>query len=446
MVSKQELMKKDEAHWFHPLGMPAEASHFIFTKGEGVYLWDIDGNKYMNLSSGGVHCCNLGHSHPKLVEAATEQIKEFSYYSAGAPVASNIPAIEYCSALAEVLPTGIDHVYLTVTGSESTESCIQIAQAYWESVGELGKYKVICLDRAYHGATQLSRSMTGAHVGLSCYSRRSPEVVKMPNFVPGENVFKNGEDNARYLEQVIQQEGADTISCVFAEVAQGNGGVVWPYDEWWPIVREICSKHNILLIADEVQTGFCRTGKFWGLDHYGVIPDMVSMAKGINGGILPFGAVGFSNKIFDALVKSNKKLMSYTTADGNAVLCATALAALKLYKDGMAERVAKLGVQLSKRLNEFTKLPVVDAPMGKGLYQSFKIALNKTTGSPYNAEATTAAREKLDGDCLKQGIMLTYCDGYPHRQPIVPPFIITEEELDHALDVVYSILKEIKPV
>jgi len=447
MVSKQELIKKDEAHWFHPLGTAAESPHFIFTKGEGVYLWDIDGNKYMDLSSGGVHLCNLGHSHPKLIEAATEQMKEFSYYSAGAPVASNIPAIEYCHALAEVLPAGIDHVFLTCTGTESTESCIQIARAYWESVGELGKYKIICLDRAYHGGSQLARSMTGAHIGLSCYSRRNPEVVKMPNFVTGiENCFKTVEENARYLEQVIQQEGADTISCLMAEVAQGNGGVVWPGDEWWPITREICTKHNILLIADEVQTGFCRTGKFWGVDHYGVVPDMVSMAKGINSGILPFGAVGFSNKIFDALAKSNKRLMSYTTSDGNAVVVATALAALKLYNDGMAERVAKLGTQLSKRLNEFTKLPVVDAPMGKGLYQSFLISLNKTTGSPYNAEATTAAREYLSSGCLKQGIMLTYCDGYPHRQPIVPPFIITEEELDHALDVIYSVLKEIRPV
>jgi len=231
-----------------------------------------------------------------------------------------------------------------------------------------------------------------------------------------------------------------------AEVAQGNGGVVWPGDEWWPITREICSKHNILLIADEVQTGFCRTGKFWGLEHYGVVPDMVSMAKGINSGILPFGAVGFSNKIFDALAESNKMLMSYTTSDGNAVVAATAMAALKIYKEEkMADRVAKLGAQLSKRLNEFTKLPVVDAPMGKGLYQSFLISLNKTTGSPYNAEATTAAREYLSSGCLKQGVMLTYCDGYPHRQPIVPPFVITEEELDHALDVIYSVLKEIKP-
>jgi len=448
MVSKQELIKKDEAHWFHPLGTAAESPHFIFTKGEGVYLWDIDGNKYMDLSSGGVHLCNLGHNHPKLIEAATKQMNEFWHYSAGAPVASNIPAIEYCHALAEVLPTGIDHVLLTCTGTESTESCIQIARAYWESVGELGKYKIICMDRAYHGASQLARSMTGAHIGLSCYSRRNPEVVKMPNFVTGiENCFKTVEENARYLEQVIQQEGADTISCLMAEVAQGNGGVVWPGDEWWPITREICTKHNILLIADEVQTGFCRTGKFWGVDHYGVVPDMVSMAKGINSGILPFGAVGFSNKIFDALAKSNKRLMSYTTSDGNAVVAATALAALKIYKEEkMADRVAKLGAQLSKRLNEFTKLPVVDAPMGKGLYQSFLISLNKTTGSPYNAEATTAAREKLNAECLKQGVMLTYCDGYPHRQPIVPPFIITEEELDHALDVIYSVLKEIKPV
>jgi 4-aminobutyrate aminotransferase-like enzyme len=112
----------------------------------------------------------------------------------------------------------------------------------------------------------------------------------------------------------------------------------------------------------------------------------------------------------------------------------------------MADRVAKLGALLSKRLNEFTKLPVVDAPMGKGLYQSFLISLNKTTGKPYNAAATVAAREKLTAECLKQGLMLTYCDGYPHRQPIVPPFIITEEQLNHGLDIIYSVLKDIKPV
>ena len=454
MATKAELIKKDLAHAVHPFGVMGGEVGFIWDKGKGVYIQDIDGNKYMDMTAGGVHCANLGHAPQVLIDAVNEQMQKITYFSAGAPNAATEASIEYCTELAEVLPGDLNHVYLTCSGSESTEVATQLARYYWDSVGQPDKYKVIAIDRAYHGGTLLSRGLTGSHIGMGCFGRRPPEVIKMPNYDPWSSFFKTGEDAANFLEQVIQQEGEETISCMIAEVALGNGGVFWPPDVWWPTVREITKKHNILLIADEVQTGFCRSGKFWGLDHYNVVPDILDMAKGINSGFLPFGAVGVKDKIVDAFPKG-QPFKAYTTSDANAAVVASARAALKAYKEqNMMDRVAKLGKHLHDRLvNEFLPLPCVDdiSPgpedtEGKGLYQSFAIELNKTTGNPYDADATGKARDFLAAKALEKGVLLGTCDGYPRRQPIVPPFIITEEELDKALDVTLSILKELKPV
>jgi len=253
---------------------------------------------------------------------------------------------------------------------------------------------------------------------------------------------------AKFLESVIEQEGEDTISCMIAEVALGNGGVYWAPDGWWQKVREITKEHNILLIADEVQTGFCRSGKFWGVDHFNVVPDMLNMGKGINSGFLPCGAVGVSDKIVNAFPKG-QPFKGYVTQDANALVVASARAALKAYREPKTvDRTAKLGAHLSKRFaDEFQPLPCVDiSGLGKGLYQSFAIKLNKTTGKPYDVAATAKARDFLAGKALEKGILLGTCDGYPRREPIVPPFIITEAELDQALDVTLSLMKEIKPV
>ncbi len=450
MVSKQELIKKDLAHVIHPFGIMGAEPKFIFTKGDGIYIQDIDGNKYMEMTSGGVHLCNLGHSPKALIDALDEQMHKLAFFSAGAPNATTGQYIEYCTELAEVLPGDLNHVYLTCSGSETTEVSTEIARHYWDSVGQPEKYKIIAINRSYHGGTLLSRSLTGSQVGMGCFGRRVPEVVKTLGFYcpecPEPFVYPDADIATKMIENTIIAEGADTISCLIAEVALGNGGVYWAPDGWWQKVREITKKYNILLIADEVQTGFCRSGKFWGVDHYNVVPDILNMGKGINSGFLPGGAVGVSDRIVDAFPKG-QPFKGYVTQDANALVVASGRAALKVYRDGMADRVAKLGAHLSDRLNkEFLPLPVVDNISGKGLFQSFEIVLNKTTGNPCDLAATAKARDFLAGEALKRGVLLGTCDGYPRRQPIVPPFIITEAELDQALDVTYSVLKEIKPV
>jgi len=451
MATKAELIRKDLAHAIHPFGVMGGEPKFIWERGKGVYIQDIDGNKYLDTTAGGVHCAHLGHAPQELIDAVNEQMQKMAYFSAGAPNAATEVYIEYCTELAEVLPGDLNHVYLTCTGSEATEVATQVARYYWDLVGQPGKYKIIALHRAYHGGTLLSRGLTGSHIGMGCFGRRPPEVVKAPNYYCQECAFGLKYPDcdmacAKYIESVIIHEGPETVSGMIAEVALGNGGVIWPPDEWWPMVREITKKYDVLLMADEVQTGFCRTGKFWGVDHYNVVPDIVTMAKGINSGFLPFGAVGVSDKIVNAFPKG-QPFKAYTTSDANALCVASARAALKAYKDGMADRVAKLGAHLSERYkNEFQPLPVVDSISAKGLYTSFAIALNKTTGKPYDPEATAKARDFLVAKALDKGVLLGACDGYPRRQPIVPPFIITEEELDKVLDVTLSVMKEIKPV
>ena len=447
----QELIKKDLAHLFHGLGRVGLAPEIIWERGKGAQLWDTEGKQYTDMSSGGVHCVSLGFGRKELIDAAYEEMQKISYVSSHWPQ-SNIQAIEYAAELAEVLPGDINHVYLTNTGTESVEVAIQIARMYWDTHGQVEKYKIICLDRAYHGGSALTRSLTGSHVGLPCSGRAYPGVVRIPNYhchlcsfglkYPACDMVC-----ARFVERVIEQEGAGIISCMIAEVAQGSGGVIWPPDEYWPIVRRICSDHNILLIADEVQTGFCKTGKFWGLQHWNVIPDIMAMAKGINSSYLPFGAVGFSDKVYNGL-PHGKPFRGYTTCATNPPCVATARAALKIYiKEKLTERAANLGEHLRDRLiKEFLPLPCVDDVLGSGLYYSFEIALNKTTGSAFNLEAAIKARESILSQCQEKGVYLTRLDGYPRRQPIVPPLIITEEELDTALDVIFSVMKEVKPV
>jgi len=444
----QGLFKKDLAHFLHPTGIVGETPKVIWERGEGTQLWDTDGKQYTDMSSGGVHCANLGYTRKELNDAVRVQMQKISHIFSGFPC-SNIPAIEYAAELAEVLPGDINHVYFTNTGTESNEVAIQLTRLYWEVYGKTDKHKIICLTHAYHGGSLLTRSLSG--IGMSCFGREYPGVIRIPNYHCYRCAFglkypSCGIACARFVEKVIEEEKEETIAAFIAEPVQGVGGLIWPPDEYWPIVRRICSDHNIILIADEVMTGFCRTGKMFAVEHWNVVPDIISMGKGINGSYLPFGAVGVSDRLYKDL--SGKAFKASSTSAANSVCIASARAALKVYtEEQLAEKSAKLGEHVHDRLvREFLPLPCVDDIMGRGLFQSFEIALNKTTGGKFNLQAVTEARERIFSQCLEKGVFATRSDGYPRRQPIGPPCVITEDELDAALDVMLGVMKEVKPV
>lgn len=443
----EELARKNLAHFIRPAAIVGQAPRLIWERGSGAQLWDTNGKQYIDISSGGAQCANLGHVRKELNDAAYVQMQNISHIYSGGPN-SNIQAIECAAELAEFLPGDINHVYFTSTGSHANEVAIQIVRAYWEVKG-VDRYKIICLDRAYHGGTALTRSLGG--IGMECFGHQYPGIVRIPNYhcyrcALGLEYPSCDIECARFLETVIGQEGEDTIAAFIAEPVQGVAGLVWPPDEYWPRVRKICTEHNVLYVDDEVMAGFCRTGKWFAIEHWNVVPDILTIGKGINSNYLPLGAVGVSDTVHKTL--SGKKFMGVATSDAHPVCVATARAALKIYaEEKLAERSAKLGQHIRERLiNEFSLLPCVDDVMGRGLFQSFEIALNKTTEAEFNLEATAKAKDQIFTQCLEKGVFTAPFDGYPRRQVIGPPCIITEDELDTALDAMLTIMKEVKPV
>lgn len=443
----QELAAKGMAHFIHPLTVVGQRMGLILEKGDGIYTWDTDGKKYMLFTSVGI-CMNLGYGRKEIMDAAYEQMQQMAFANS-AFGGGNIQAIEFAAELSEVLPGDINHVYLTLCGTESNEVATQMARLYWQVQGKVDKYKFICLTRGWHGTSAFTQSISG--FGEASAGREYPGIIRIPNYDCGECPFSLKYPAcdilcARFLERVIEEAGEDTIAAFIGEPVQGHAGVIWPPDEYWPIVRKILTDHNILMIADEVQTGFCRTGKFWGLDNWNVVPDLMSMGKGISNCYLPLGAVGVSDKVYK--VVEGHEFRGVVTLDAHPVLAAVGRAVLKIYiEEKIADRAAKLGKHLHDRLvNEFLPLPCVDVVMGSGLYQSFAVALNKTTGSKFDPKATIRARDLVAERCLEKGLIVIHGDGSVRRQAIDPALTISQGELDEGIDIMLDAAKQLKPV
>jgi adenosylmethionine-8-amino-7-oxononanoate aminotransferase len=455
MVSKrttgtrtQELIKEELAHLVRPFGIVGATPKLVWERGEGAKLWDVDGKEYIDMSSGRFQYMSLGWNRQELVNAACEQMKKISQMVNGEAFSSEI-AIKYAKELAEVLPGDINHVLFTNSGTDCTEGAVKMARLYWKLKGQEGKYKILCLSDAYHGASHFAASLLGVSFGRAPFGVEFPGIVRMPHYhcyrcpyglkYPSCDILC-----ARMVEQFIKQEGEETIACMIAEPIQGYGGFLWPPDEYWPMVKKILSDHNILLVADEVQNGFARTGKMFAMEHWNVVPDLMTMAKGINSAYLPLGAIGIGDKVYKGL--SGSLLLYGGTTHGNPVALATGRAALKIYKEEkLVARSAKLGEHIHQRLvKEFLPLPCVDDVMGKGCYQSFAIALNKTTGSKFNQEAQNKVGESLDNQLMERGVIARI--EHNRRMAITPPLVIGEDELDAGLDVMLDLMKKVKPV
>ena len=444
----EELRKKEATHLFRSFSVVGVAPKVVWERGTGARLRDVDGKEYIDMSSGRFQYMSLGWGRQELVDAVTEQVQKISQMVTGDAFSSEL-AIEYATELAEVLPSDIDRVLFVNSGTEATEGAVKIAKMYWNIRGQAGKYKVRCLSDAYHGASHFAASLIGASFGRAPFGVEFPGIVRIPHYHCYRCPFdlKYASCNmlcARMVERTIQQEGEETIACMIAEPIQGYGGFLWPPDEYWPMVRKILKEHNILLIADEVQNGFCRTGKFWGVDNWNITPDLMTMGKGINSMYIPLGAVGVSANIYKDF--AGHVFLYGGTSHGNPIALASGRAALKVYKEEeLADRAARLGEHIHERLvKEFLPLPCVDDVMGKGCYQSFAIALNKTTGSKFNQAAQDEVGEALDNRLLEKGVLGRI--EHNRRMAITPPLVIGEDELDTGLDIMRDLMKEVKPV
>ena len=448
MVSKrtEELLALDLKYLVHGFAVVGSEDVWpIIERAEGVKCWDTEGNFYYDAASQQTSN-TLGHGHKEIIDAICEQARKLQFAHLLARQ-SNVPIIEYAAELAKVVPKGMAHFFFTNGGTEAVETAFKLTRLYWHVQGR-PKYKIISLQDGFHGAGMGSAAATRAGSGAfwTGYAPLAAGFIQAPTFYCNRCAFDLKYPScdircARYVEKIILAEGVDSIAAYIAEPVMGAAGNVAPPAEYFSIVRQICDKHDVFMIADEVQTGFGRTGKLWGQEHWPVKWDIMTVAKAINGCYLPFGATLLSDRVFEGL--KGAMLWHGFTQHGNPICAAAADAALKLiFRDKMVENAEKVGNYVLDRLNgEFKKLPIVSDCSGLGLMLGIELVRDKKSMTPFDTETTRKWLRKLLGRGLNARMALAR--DYS-RLRFNPPIITTQKEADEMLDILYTSLGELK--
>jgi len=450
MPTTKELLKWDEEHLVHSLFPIGQNCGKTWEKGKGVILQDTEGKEYIDFCAQ-LDCVNLGYGQSELVAAAAEQMQKLSY-SATFFGFSNVPSIECGKKLTELTPEGLDHFFFTAGGSESVESAFILARLYWQNKGMGGKHKIISLYDSYHGMTTAARSCTGLGKGHleGGIVQRVPGFIHIPPYYCYRCMFGKeypgcGIQCAKFLAEVIEKEGAETVAAFIAEPVMGATGMIPPPPEYWPMVKEICTKYDILLIADEVMTGFCRTGKMFAVEHWGIKPDIMTLAKGITSAYFPVGAVVFSDQISEGLKGAIDAGYTY---GGHPVGLALATKAIEIYvRDKVADNVVKVSKHLIDRLNnEFLPLPCIGEITGLGFMGGMEIVADKATKRVFDPAFNIV--DNIKAKALENGLFMRTASigtSISDRVEWSCPLIITVEEVDRGLDILKPIIAGIKP-
>ncbi len=425
-----DLIEQDKAFMLHPvsnLKQMRENGPLVIARGEGAYIWDTDGKKYLD-GFAGLWNVNVGHGRRELAEAAAAQINEIAFVPTFFGLASP-PTIELATKLAGLFPAPLRHFNFTSGGAESNETALKFARYYWHLRGKPEKIKIISRKMGYHGIAMGALAATGIPAYHEGFGPATPGFVHLT----APYAYRNGDGLsdeefvaklAQELEEMIAREGADTIAAMIGEPVQGAGGVVVPPDGYWAAISPILKKHNILLIFDEVITGFGRTGTLFGMQQYGVTPDIASFAKGVSSGYIPLGGVAVSDEIFDVMSTPDKLFMHGFTYSGHPVACAVALRNIDIILDeGLAENAGARGVQLLDELSPLNDHPHVGNVRGKGLMTLVEIVADKSTKDKFDPALNKGG--KLQAATRARGLIVRCSnDGIA----IAPTLIITPED------------------
>ncbi|WP_226018007.1 aspartate aminotransferase family protein [Novosphingobium sp. FKTRR1] len=444
------LRKLDVAHH-----LPAQSSYKlqqdmggsrIITHAQGSTVFDGEGNAILD-GMAGLWCVNVGYGRPELVEVAARQMEELPFYNTFFRTATP-PPIELATKVASLLGGNLQHVFFNNSGSESNDTVFRLVRTYWALKGEPDRTIFISRHNAYHGSTVASASlggMTFMHVqgGLPI---PGIEHVQQPyhfgeGFDETEDAF--AERCANAIEERILAVGPHNVAAFIGEPVQGAGGVIIPPAGYWPRVEAICRKYGILLIADEVICGFGRLGQWFGFQHYGFTPDLVSMAKGLSSGYLPISATGVSSEIVEVLRASGEEFVHGYTYSGHPVSSAVALRNIQIIEDEqLVERVRDdTGPYLAQALQRLTANPLVGQVRSLGLIGAVEIVAepgtNKRHGQKDGVGGGVAGPIVRD-HCIARGLMVRAI-----RDSIVmsPPLVITHEEIDRLVDIIAAALE-----
>lgn len=404
--------------------------------GKGVYLYDYDGKRYLDFSSGLMNV-NIGHGNQRVTQAVVEQMQQLSYVT---PSCVTKVRGELGKKLAEITPEGLTKTLFTTGGAEAIDNAIKLARLY------TGKHKIITRYRAFHGASYGAMTAGGDPRKLSHDSQQVPNIVhvedpycyrcpwgKQPDWCKRECVS--------HVERVIEFEGTENVAAVIMEGESGTSGCIKYPDDYLPKIRKICDKYGILLIADEVMSGFGRAGRWFGVNNYNVVPDIIATAKGITAGYLPLGALIVSDKIADYF--NDHPLMLGLTYSAHPVCCAAAIEVLKIYEDeNLIETAVVLGNYIEQQV-EALKLrhPSIGDFRNTGLLGCLELVRNRETRepmAPYNAgSAEMAVMNKVAAKLKDLGMYTFVRWNYIF---IAPPLCITKEEINEGLAIISQAL------
>ncbi len=428
-MNTQEL---DKRHVIHSWSVNDKLNPKVINESAGMYFSDADGNRYLEFSSALVNL-NLGHQHPTVIAALKEQADKLCYIHPGF---ANESRSEAARAIAEVTPGDLNQVFFTTSGADANENAIKFARFF------TGRTKLMAKYRSYHGATMGAISLTGdnrrtpAEPGIpGVVHFPDPFSYRPPHGVAEEDLAAHALDHLRYL---IEWEGKDSIAAIFLESVAGSGGGYHSLpDGYLKGVRDLCDEFGILLVCDEVMVGFGRTGKWFACEHYDVVPDIITMAKGLTNGYVPLGAVAVSDRIMEKL--NAEKLWAGLTYNGHPLGCATAAACIKVYhEENLIENAAKMGAIVDAR---FAKMKADHAIIGDvrniGLFGCIELVSDRNAKTPIAAEL----QAKLKPMLMARGLS-TLVKG--HIIFVGPPLIITEDLLHEGLDIIESVIKDLK--
>lgn len=404
----------------------------IITRANGVYLWDSEGNKILDGMSG-LWCVAIGYGRDELADAAAKQMRELPYYNLFFMTA-HPPVLELAKVISQVAPEGMNHVFFTGSGSEGNDTMLRMVRHYWAIKGQPNKKTIISRVNGYHGST-----VAGASLGGMTYMHEQGD-LPIPGIahIPQPYWFGEGGDMtpdefgiwaAEQLEKKILELGVDNVGAFIAEPIQGAGGVIVPPDSYWPKIKEILARYDILFVADEVICGFGRTGEWFGSDFYSLRPDMMTIAKGLTSGYIPMGGLIVRDEIVAVLNEGGDFNHGFTYS-GHPVAAAVALENIRILRDEqIIDRVkTETAPYLQKRLRELNDHPLVGEVRGVGLLGAIELVKDKATRERYTGKGAGMICRTF---CFDNGLIMR---AVGDTMIIAPPLVISFAEIDELIE------------
>ncbi|HFC05197.1 MAG TPA: aminotransferase class III-fold pyridoxal phosphate-dependent enzyme [Rhizobiales bacterium] len=447
-----EVIENDRAHVWHHLSQHKKyetVDPMVMIEGKGMKVWDARGKEYLDATSGGVWTVNVGYGRERIADAVREQLVKLNYFSNGA---GSIPNSLFSKALIDKMP-GMSRVYMANSGSEANEKAFKIIRQIAHSKYGGKKYKILYRDRDYHGSTLGMLSACGQNERRDQYGPFAPGFIEVPACYAYRDEHGDDPDYgiraANAIEDIILREGPETVGGLCLEPVTAGGGVITPPEGYWDRVQEICKKYDILLHIDEVVCGLGRTGKWFGYQHYGIKPDLVTMAKGVASGYAAISCCVTTEEVFDLFKADPNDPMSYfrdiSTFGGCTAGPAAALENMKIIEEeNLLENVTNMGAYLMELLEGLkAEHEVVGDVRGKGLFCGLELVKDRKTKEPVH-ESTVIA---VVAECAAQGVLIGYANrsitGLNNTLCLSPALICNKHDLDQVAEAIGNALSKV---